>query len=61
MNFSQTVGFTSVIRHSASSLAEGSPASYRILMDQYTGFVVGSNYVKTNYSDRAGNVRWVMW
>ena len=46
----QVVSFTSIVRHSATSLAEGSPAVVRIMMDQYTGFVVGTNEVSTNYT-----------
>lgn len=50
--------FTSVIRHSWHSLAEGAPAFMRIIMDQYTGYVSNSDYVKTNYT--GGQVRWAV-
>ena len=46
----QVVNFTAIVRHSSTSLAEGSPAAVRILMDQYVGFVVGTNEVHTNYT-----------
>ena len=31
---SQSAAFTSIVRHSSTSMAEGYPAFYRIIMDQ---------------------------
>eukprot|EP00090_Calanus_glacialis_P002056 TRINITY_DN11545_c0_g1_i1.p1 TRINITY_DN11545_c0_g1~~TRINITY_DN11545_c0_g1_i1.p1 ORF type:complete len:1257 (-),score=209.03 TRINITY_DN11545_c0_g1_i1:263-3970(-) len=42
--------FTSIIRHTLTSFGEGYPAFFRIILDQFTGFVVGENYVRTNYT-----------
>jgi hypothetical protein len=49
------VSFQSTIRHTPVSLAEGSPARLRVIMDQYTGFVINADSVQTNYTGR--NVR----
>ena len=72
-NARDRVHFSSIIRHSWHSLAEGSPARMRVIMDQvfglifttslhtlyldsnfmidqYTVYVSGSDYVATNYS-----------
>ena len=42
------------MRHAESSLGEGSPVLYRILMDQFTGYIIGSNQVSTNYTGARG-------
>ena len=42
------------MRHAESSLGEGSPVLYRILMDQFTGYIPGSNQVSTNYTGARG-------
>ena len=47
---SEVAEFTSIIRHKTKSLGEGYPAFFRIMLDQFTGYVVGENYVKTNYT-----------
>ena len=47
--FSEIVKFTSIIRHSNTSLGEASPVYYRILLDQFMGFVPAKNNVTTNY------------
>ena len=48
--FSEVAEFTSIIRHTLTSFGEGYPAFFRIILDQFTGFVVGENYVRTNYT-----------
>ena len=42
------------MRHAESSLGEGSPVLYRIMMDQFTGYIPGSNEVSTNYTGARG-------
>ncbi len=37
--FRDRLNITSIVKHTASSLCEGYPAKYRIVMDQYLGFV----------------------
>ena len=46
--------FTSIVRHAESSLGEGSPVLYRIMMDQFTGYLPGYNNVSTNYTGARG-------
>ena len=46
--------FTSTVRHAESSLGEGAPVLYRILMDQFTGYIPGYNNVTTNYTGGRG-------
>ena len=53
-NFSNMAQFTSIVRHAESSLGEGSPVLFRIMMDQFTGYLPGYNNVSTNYTGGRG-------
>ena len=44
------VDFSMVVKHKSNSFGEGSPAFVRVTFDPYIGYIVGQNYVKTNYT-----------
>ena len=52
--YSQKVKFTAIIRHSDTSKGEGAPVMFRIMMDQFLGFIPNSNNVTTNYTGDRG-------
>ena len=37
--FRNQLNITSIVKHTANSLCEGFPVKYRVIMDQYLGFV----------------------